>query len=165
MRPFLILTAVVLLAFSVTFAEEQEKKVSESQVPQAVLKAFADSYPGATVKEYAEEKEDDKTFYEISCEYEGRKIDVSYNVDGFVTEVEETISENELPDAVKAAIGKEFKNASIQLAEKKLKDGKTFYEVKLTAGDDLYEVLYTNAGKQVEKAEMDEDEGEQEGEE
>jgi len=158
MKRFIIFAVAVLCAFAVMAAEEQEKQVTESQVPPAVLKAFTESYPDAVVKEYAEEKEDANTFYEISCEFEGRHIDVLYHMDGSVAEIEETISQDALPAAVKAAITKKFKNATVDVAEKKLEDGKTFYEVKLTTGDDKYEVLYTETGKLVEKEEMEEGE-------
>lgn len=158
MKRFLIFALVVLSACALFAAEEREKQVAESQVPQAVLKAFTESYPGTTVKEYAEEKEDNNTFYEISCKFQERHIDVLYKVDGSVSEIEEGISEDTLPAAVKATINKKFKDAIINLAEKKLQDGKTFYEVKLTTGDDKYEVLFTDAGKLIEKAEIQEDE-------
>lgn len=153
----LIFSIVVAFVCTVMSAEEQEKKVTESQIPQPVLKAFNETYPGAIVKECAEEIKHNNTLYEISCVFQGRPIDVLYNVDGAVAETEELISADALPDAVKATINKKFK-AIINQVEKKYQDGKTFYEVKLTIGDDSYEVLYSDAGKVVEKEKIDGDE-------
>jgi hypothetical protein len=149
-----------LFVFSLAIAEEHEKEVVESQVPKAVLSAFTSSYPGAAVKEYAEESEDGITFYEISCEFENRLIDILYNPNGSVAEVEEKISPERLPGPVKTSITKDFKKASIELAEQKLADGQVFYEVIVVVKDEKYEALYTESGKLIEKKELDEEEGE-----
>ncbi|MEK0371238.1 MAG: hypothetical protein QQN55_08815, partial [Nitrosopumilus sp.] len=68
----LILFLIVTIAFSLMSCEEKEKerKVTEKEVPKAVLQVFKQTYPQATVKEYAEEIEDGQKFYEISFEFE-----------------------------------------------------------------------------------------------
>ena len=82
------LLSIIMIAFILLFIafceDEKEKEVTEKEVPQAVLRAFTTSYPGATVKEYTEEIEEGQKFYEISCEFEGRKIDAIYKPDGKV---------------------------------------------------------------------------------
>jgi hypothetical protein len=154
---------IILIAFSLISCEdEEERQVSEKEVPQTVLQAFNNTYPGATIKEYAEETEDGKTFYEVSCEFEGRKIDAIYNPDGTVFTIEEVIPADELPDVIHQAIAKEFQQFSIELAEKIEKEGKQFFEVKLlnTKNQKKYELLFSDDGKLIEKEKMEEDEEE-----
>jgi len=61
-RVAMIAAAVSLLSFS---AAAQEKKITAKQVPAAVITAFKASYPNATIRGYAQEKENGKVFYEI----------------------------------------------------------------------------------------------------
>lgn len=154
---------IILIAFSLISCEdEQERKVTEKEVPQEVLQEFNSSYPGAIIKEYAEETEDGQKFYEISCEFEGRKIDAIYKPDGSVFAIEEVIPADELPDVINQAIAKEFQQFSIQLAEKIEKEGKQFFEVKLlnTKNQKKYELLFSDTGKLIEKEKIEEDEEE-----
>ena len=135
--------------------EEQEKKVSEKEVPQAVINAFNNSYPGAVIKEYSEETEDGQKYYEISCEFEGRKIDAVYHTDGSVSAIEEVIPVETLPEVVQQAIAKEVPQFSIKLAEKIEEGGETHYEVQIlnTQDQKKYELEFTDTGKLIEKEE------------
>jgi len=154
---------IILLAFSLISCEdEQERTVTETEVPPAVLQVFNQAYPGATIKEYAEETEDGQKFYEISCEFEGRKIDAIYKPDGTVSAIEEVIAAEELPDNIHQAIAKEFQQFSIELVEKIEEEGKQLFEVKIlnTKNQKKYELLFTADGKLVEKEKVEEDEEE-----
>jgi hypothetical protein len=133
--------------------EEQEKTVTENDVPQAVHKAFNSSYPGATINEYSEEIEGGQTTYEISCIFEGRKIDAVYNPDGSVSGIEEVIAVESLPDVVYQAISKEVSDFSIKLAEKIDKDNEILYEVKILNMQDqkTYELQFSDTGKLIGK--------------
>lgn len=133
--------------------KEQETTVTENEVPQAVLQVFNQAFPGAVVKEYTQEIEAGQTFYEISCEFERRKIDAIYNPDGTVFAIEEVIPTGELPDVIHQAVAKEFQQFSIQLAEKIEKEGKQFFEMKLlnTTDQKRYELLFSDAGELLEK--------------
>ena len=147
---------VVIFAFVLAACEkegEQEKTVTEKEVPQAVLSAFNTAYPGATIKEYAEEIEDGQTSYEISCIFEGRKIDAVYNPDGSVLAIEEVIPVEALPEVVNQAIAREVPQFSIKLAEKIDKKGETLYEVKIlnTQDQKTYELQFSSTGKLIEK--------------
>ena len=146
---------IALFIFTVISCEkgEQEKTVSKQEVPQAVLEAFNETYPGAAIKEYSEESEDGQTFYEISCIFEGRKIDAVYNPDGSVSAIEEVIPVESLPPSVSQAIAQEIPQFSLKLAEKITKGGGTFYEVKLlnTGDQKIYELQFSDSGKLIEK--------------
>ena len=154
---------IMLIVFAlISCGKEQERTVTEKEVPQAVLQAFNNAYAGATIKEYAEEKEDGRTIYEVSCEFENRKIDAVYNPDGTVSAIEEVIPPDALPDVIHQAIAKEFQQFSIELAEEIEEEGKQFFEVKLlnTKDQKKYELLFAGDGKLVEKEKIGEDEEE-----
>ena len=149
------------LSFTLTFcaSEEKERVVTKNDVPQAVMEAFTKSYPDATVKQYGVEIENGKTFYEISFAFQGREMEVLYKPCGKVAEVEETISEQELPDNIRKAISKEFIKCSLNKIEKIDKAGKKFYEVKLTNTEDKkrWELVFCDAGELIEKEAMGEE--------
>lgn len=150
LKPILI----VFVFFAFTSCEKEEERViTEKEVPQAVLQAFANYYPDATVYEYSEEIENGQKYYEISFEFQGRKIDITYKPDGKVAEIETTISAEELPDNITAAISKEFQQFSIEKMEKIDKEENIYYEVKLlnTKDEKRYELLFSDAGKLIEK--------------
>src|SRR5206468_7144587 len=116
------------LALSMSTAA-QEKKLAEKDAPKAVLAAFKSTYPNATIRGYAEEKENGKVYYEIES-MEGKTVrDVLYNPDGTVAEIEEAIVPTDLPTAVVAAFRKQHPNAIIRKAEKISREGKTEYEI------------------------------------
>ncbi|MEA2205731.1 MAG: hypothetical protein QOE77_2507 [Blastocatellia bacterium] len=124
-RPALTITAIFLAA---SFASAQERQVKRKDVPIAVLNAFKASYPAATIKGYAREKEDGKTFYEIESMEGATGRDVLYNPDGSVAEVEETIPPNDLPSAIQEAI-RSRPAAVIVKAEKTVQGDRVSYEV------------------------------------
>jgi hypothetical protein len=152
---FTLLLTIIFAFVLVSCAqvEDQEKTVTKKEVPEAVLKAFNSSYPGASIKEYSEEIEGGQKTYEISCTFEGREIDAVYNPDGSVSGIEEVIAVESLPEVVYQAISKEVSQFSIKLAEKIDKDNETFYEVKILNMQDqkTYELQYSDTGELIGK--------------
>lgn len=130
-RAALIAAAVPLLGFS---AAAQEKKITAKQVPAAVIAAFKTSYPSATIRGYAQEKENGKVFYEIESREGTTHRDVLYNSDGTVAEIEESIAPTDLPAAAQEAIHKKYPKAVISLAEKTTAGDKVGYEVAARQG-------------------------------
>src|SRR2546423_15574910 len=98
-RAAVIAAAVSLLSFS---ASAQERKITAKQVPAAVIAAFKASYPNATIRGYAQEKENGKVFYEIESREGTTQRDVLYNSDGTVAELEEAVAFTDLPAAARA---------------------------------------------------------------
>src|SRR5947208_3338276 len=125
-RVILIAVALSLLSLS---AAAQEKKITGNQVPAAVIAAFKTSYPNATIRGYAREKENGKVFYEIESREGTTQRDVLYNPDGTVAEIEESIAPTDLPAAAQEAIHKKYPKAVISLAEKTTAGDKVGYEV------------------------------------
>ena len=123
--------ALVVIAFSVMSlsAVAQEAKISQKDVPPAVIAAFKSAYPNATIRGYAREKENGKVFYEIESKENNMTRDVLYNPDGTVAEIEEGIAPSDLPAAAQQAIHSQYPNAVVTIAEKVTRGDKVSYEV------------------------------------
>ena len=148
-RVAMIATAVSLLSFS---AAAQEKKITAKQVPAAVIAAFKNSYPNATIRGYAQEKENGKVFYEIESFDGTTHRDVLYNADGTVAEIEESIAATDLPAAAQEAIKQKYPKAVIVLAEKTTAGDTVGYEVSLRQGRRRLGMEFDSSGKVKSKA-------------
>jgi len=143
-RVALITMAVMLLGFP---AAAQEKKITANQVPAAVIAAFKNSYPNATIRGYAQEKENGKVFYEIESREGTTQRDVLYNADGTVAEVEESIPATDLPADAQQAIKQKYPRAVIILAEKTTAGDTVGYEVSLRNGKQRIGMEFDSSGK------------------
>ena len=140
----LVTFAISLVTLSAT---AQEKKITAKQVPAAVIAAFKSSYPNATIRGYAEEKEDGKTFYEVESLEGTMHRDVLYNPDGTVAEVEESIAASDLPADAQQAIKQKYPRAVITLAEKTTVGDTIGYEVSLRNGRKRIAMEFDSIGK------------------
>lgn len=143
-RCSLIAMAVALLGVS---AFAQEKKITVSQVPAAVTAAFKSSYPKATIRGYAEEKEDGKVLYEIESLDGATQRKVLYNADGTVAEIEESIAATDLPADAQQAIKQKYPRAVIMLVEKTFVGDTVGYEVSLRNGRQRIGMQFDSSGK------------------
>ena len=143
-RFVLVTFAISLVTLSAT---AQEKKITAKQVPAAVIAAFKSSYPSATIRGYAEEKEDGKTFYEVESLEGTMHRDVLYNPDGTVAEVEESIAASDLPADAQQAIKQKYPRAVITLAEKTTVGDTIGYEVSLRNGRKRIAMEFDSSGK------------------
>ena len=111
-------TAVLVLiiaAGSITSA--QEKKINRKDVPSAVLNSFHKVYPKAEIKGTSTETENGHKYYEIESVQGKKHVDLLLTENGKISEVEETISADELPaDAVKN-LEKKYKGLKIKSRE------------------------------------------------
>ena len=141
----------VLVALTVSFlgvtALAQEKKITAKQVPAAVIMAFKNSYPNATIRGYAQEKEHGKTFYEIESKEGTTQRDILYNADGTVAEIEESIPPTDLPADAQQAIRQKYPKAVISLAEKTTAGDKITYEVAAKQGKRRISMEFDANGK------------------
>jgi len=136
--------ALLLIAISLTglSAVSQESKVAEKDVPAAVIAAFKAAYPSATIRGYARERENGKTFYEIESKDGNLGRDVLYHPDGAVAEIEETVAASELPAAVQEVIRTKYPGAVVTKAEKSTE--------KNAQGDKVgYEVIARRGKKRI----------------
>jgi uncharacterized membrane protein YkoI len=129
-----ITPALVAITLAVVSASSQEKKIGEKSVPAAVIKAFKASFPTATIKGFAREKENGKVFYEIESKDGETTRDVLYKPDGSVAEIEETVTASDLPSAIQDMIRTKYAAAVITKAEKTMQGETVTYEVVIKKG-------------------------------
>lgn len=126
-------------------AAGHERKVTKGEVPAAVHAAFAKVFPKAQIIGYAEEKEEGKTLYEVESKEGATHRDVTFEPDGKLVVVEESIEVKDLPAAVRATLEKE--KGKCELAERLIR-GKVFeYEFHMVDGKNEYEVVIDASGK------------------
>jgi uncharacterized membrane protein YkoI len=150
MRKLIAVLAVVVLFVPAFRAEdEKEEKVPLDKLPKAVVEAVKAKFKGATLVSAEKEKEDGKTVYEVNLKHKGHTIEVTVTPEGKIVSVEKTIAAKDLPEAVAAALKKNYPKATIKKVEELSKDDKvTGYEVLLvTAGKKTVEVVIDPSGK------------------
>jgi uncharacterized membrane protein YkoI len=144
-----VLVATVCFVGAVGFAsafDSQEKKIQKKDLPPAVAKAMEQETQGATVKGFAKEIEDGKTFYEVETVKNGHTRDILFTEDGAIAEVEEEVAIDSLPAAVKTALSAQGKLQKVETVTKK---GSTIYEGHFAKGAKKSEVKVSADGKQV----------------
>jgi hypothetical protein len=127
---------------------DEEQSIKRDKVPKPVLAAFEKAYPKAHVKGYSMEKDNGKTVYEIESMDGDLHRDVSYDEDGTVVSVEESLPFAQLPKTVRDAVSKDYPNAKVTRSERILKDEKILFEIGLKSGKKTFERVYNPAGKQ-----------------
>ena len=151
MKSTRVFSRIALIAIAIGFfslsAAAQEKKITAKQVPAAVITAFKNSYPNATIRGYAQEKEKGKVFYEIESREGTTKRDILYTADGTVAEIEESIAVTDLPAAAQESIHQKYPRAVISIAEKTTAGEKISYEVAARQGRKRISMEFDAAGK------------------
>jgi len=123
------------------FAQEQEKKISRSDLPPAVEKTVAEQSKGATIRGFSQEKENGQTFYEAELMVSGHSKDVLVDVNGRVVEVEEQVPTESLPSAVHLALQAKAGSGKLIKVEKLTKNDKLVaYEAKVLTNGKKSEV-------------------------
>jgi uncharacterized membrane protein YkoI len=136
---------VVLLA---AFAFADEKKIKISELPEKVVAAVKDKFPGAEITGAEKETEDGKTIYEVEVKHNGKKIEAEFSPEGEFLEMEWVIDIKELPETVSNAIKEKYPNATLKRAEKMTKkDDSVLYEVVIQSGDKKGEIVVDTTGK------------------
>ena len=143
-----VFLVVAVSAISLS-AAAQEAKVKEKDVPAAVIAAFKSAYPNATIRGYAREKENGKTFYEIESKEGDMTRDVLYNPDGSVAEIEESVAATDRPAAAQQAIQAKYPKAVITKAERVTVGSKVGYEVSAKQGQKRISFEFDSEGKVV----------------
>ncbi len=98
---FAILLAVASVASAQVPAAPQG---AARDLPSTVLAAFEKAYPGATITDASQERQDGKMAFRVDAQEKGRRLVVTYTVDGAVIEGAEQVDEADLPKAVADAV-------------------------------------------------------------
>ena len=126
-------TVAATMLFSVfAIAQDQEKRVRRSDLPPAVEKTVAEQSKGATIRGFSQEKENGQTYYEAELMVNGHTKDVLVDANGSVVEVEEQVSTESLPPAVRRGLQDKAGKGKLVKVETLTKKGKLVaYEAKV----------------------------------
>ncbi|UCE01488.1 MAG: PepSY-like domain-containing protein [Candidatus Latescibacterota bacterium] len=130
-----------------------ERDVTEAEVPQAVLAAFNQAYPGAHVKGYSEEVSEGNLYYEVSFEFQGRQLDVIFDPDGITNTIEEQIPVDALPEKMRQTIEQEFAEFSYERAETVQKGSERYFEALVVDAKNgmMHEMVFSPGGDLIER--------------
>ena len=98
------LRIVILIVFATVWlpaAVAQEKKIKRSNLPPAVEKTVAAESKGATIRGFAKETENGQINYEAQLMVDGHSKDIAMDASGAILEVEEQVTIDALPAAIK----------------------------------------------------------------
>ncbi len=150
MKPkYIAAIGVVALALSIiAAAEDNEKKIKRSDLPQAVEKAVEDQSKGATIRGFSQETENGKVAYEAQLLVEGHTKDILMDETGSVLEIEEQVTIDALSSAVKDGLMAKAKGGSIKKVESLTKKGSIVaYEAQIVKGTKKSEIQVGPDGK------------------
>ena len=128
------LTLIATLALT-TVVLAQEKKIQRADLPPVVEKALAEQSQGATIKGFSLEKENGQTYYEAEMTVNDHSKDVTVDGAGTVVEIEEQVSLDSIPSAVKDGLQAKAGAGKILIVESLTKHDKIVaYEAKVLTG-------------------------------
>ena len=140
--------AVVVSLFAVSVCGAQEKKIKRSDLPAAVERTVQVESRGATIRGFSEEKENGKTYFEVEMMVNGHGKDVTIDLTGAVTEVEEEVLFESLPAAVKEGLKGKAGTGTIVKVESITKHNTLVaYEANILTGGKKSEVQVGPDGK------------------
>jgi hypothetical protein len=147
--PVFVITIVTSLLLSGPLAaQDQEKKINRSELPAAVNETVRAQSQGATIRGFSQEKENGKTFYEAELMVDGRSKDVLIDAGGEVVEVEEQVSLENLPAAVRAGLETKAGKGTLVKVESLTKKGKLVaYEAQVLTNGKRSEIQVGPDGK------------------
>lgn len=125
---------VALLGTAAVSAQD----MNANDVPSDIRTSFEQTYPNAKDVEWEMEGDSFKVEFEIARE----DHEIWYTSEGNTSKMEQEISENDLPNAVKSVIAGNYEGYTIDSVEMIEENGSTTYEVELEKrGDDDKEVV------------------------
>jgi hypothetical protein len=140
--------AATLLFPILVFTQEQEKKISRSDLPPAVKKTVAEQTKGAKIRGFSEEKENGQTFYEAELMVDGHSKDILVDENGTVVEIEEQVLIESLAPVVRDGLHAKAGSDKLVKVEKVTKKGKLVaYEAKVVTNGKRSEVQVGPDGK------------------
>ena len=119
------------------------QKLTEAQVPAAVVKTFKAKYPA--VQHATWEKED--MAYEANFEMNKAETSAIFDANGKFMETESEIAKSALPKAVADAVAKNYAGYKIEETAKIEAKGLVTYEVEVEKGEKSMDLIYDEKGK------------------
>ena len=112
--------------------DEVEVEIAPARLPAHILLALAKRFPGAELIEAEFSTSEDESEYGVTAEFNDEVIDVSLTPQGQITEIEQSVTSGDLPEAVLAWIRGQFPDAVIDEAAVVDEAGEVSYEVEFT---------------------------------
>lgn len=130
-----IIVSLAATVFTVNTVFAQ--KVTEADVPKAILEAFANDFKNTKVEKWEKEKDGN---YEAEFNLNKVETSATYNVMGNLLETETEIAVSELPKPISDYIAKNFPGKKIKEASSILTpDGVIKYEAEINKKDLLFD--------------------------
>lgn len=156
-RKLLFTTIAISFIVSSPKLFSQEKKISSEEIPSVVINSFHKAYPNAEIKGTSIEKENGKHYYEIESMEGTKHIDLLLTHSGQIKEVEETVSQSELPAQVMKTLNIKYQDLEINKAEKVTSGKKITYELSIESSDKKHEVVISPKGNIIKSIYMQKD--------
>lgn len=137
----LIIVAIGLMSCSLL---PGDKDIAASEVPSVVKNAFASEYPDAKDVDWEMKGKD----YEVDFEIENVDYALLINSSGEIIMQKEDIFPEDLPEAVTAAINRDFADLELDNVDKVEKDGKVYYQVEFDRTFRDKEVVFSANGQE-----------------
>jgi uncharacterized membrane protein YkoI len=131
-------------------ANAQEKKITKADLPVAVQKTIDAQTQGATIRGFSTEIENGKRIYEAELTVNGHSKDISMDKDGNIVEIEEQVSLDSLPQAVRDGLTHAAGSGTITKVEALTKNNKLVaYEAAVKNGAKRSEIQVGPDGKKL----------------
>jgi hypothetical protein len=141
-----LLMLFVSMAFVIVVSAKDQK---DEKIPAAAKNGFAAKYPTAQKAKWSVEKPGE---FEVEFVLKGVPTSVLVDPKGNLLETEVEIKESELPQAVKAAISKDFAGYKLDEIEKATDaKGVTSFEMEAAKGKEKLEISFDQNGKLLSK--------------
>lgn len=147
MKAFLSIAIASAALLAGTAATAQ--KLAPQQVPAPVSAAFAQAFPKAVDVEWKQKGEQYKVDFEQGLFRNDHEV--WYDASGKLLRHEEEAAASDLPEAVKAAIAKEFPGFRTDDVERIEAEGAITWIVELQKGPEEWKVAYGPDGQQLQK--------------
>jgi hypothetical protein len=153
--PMKIASKLVTVSFVTGLAmlstiQAQEKKIKREDLPTTVQKTVGEQSKGGTIRGFSTEIDKGETIYEAELSVNGHKKDISMDEQGNIVEVEEEVSINSLPPAVKDGLTRAAGSGTIGKVESLTKAGKLVaYEAVVKTGTKSSEIQVGPEGRKL----------------
>lgn len=150
----LLVAPLVLGLAALSTVHAQEKKIKREELPAAVEKTVAQESKDATIRGFSTEMEKGQRFYEVELMANGHSKDILMDEQGNIAEIEEEVSMDSLPAAVKEGLMKMAGTGTISKVESLTKKGNLVaYEGHVKAGAKRREIQVGPDGKKLARPE------------
>jgi hypothetical protein len=133
----------LITGLSANAIAQEEKEMTQKDLPPAVLQAFEKAFPKAVITGVGREE---IMGFEIESKDGNIQRNLVYLPDGNLFETEEACDAKALPDAIQKTIAKAYPKGEIEKAEKITRGSVVEYEVEIEAGEQENEVVLDPAG-------------------